>query len=96
MSMKEILNRIKKLEEQKNAPDMVTLVLLVDGKEERHAVKMHEATERIMEQSSKIFFGGECDENNRIIGVEYEESDGFLESLLDTEPVENIEEIVET
>ena len=93
MGMKDILDRIRKLEASRNTPERVTLIYLIAGEEKRRSMDMHEATRQVMEQAAALLFGGE--QGNRIIGVEGEEGDGFLESLIETEPIENIEDIVE-
>ena len=89
---KEILRRLKKLEEHYNSPIFITVIYLVDGVEERKRMKMHEATELIMRQSDIAFFDGANYEarmaHKRIIDVEYEDSDGFLEALIDIKPIE--------
>lgn len=95
MGFQDIITRIKKLESQQKAPDMVTLIYMSDGTEKRRIMSLQDATMEIMEQSSKILFGEVQDHFNRIIGVEYEDSDGFLEMLIDTEPIENLDDIVE-
>ena len=94
MGMKEILERIKKLENKKPDPCMVTLIYRIDGKEIRKSMDIQEATQRVMEQASKVLFCGELTDNC-IVGVEEEDGDGFLESLIDTEPIKNIDDIVE-
>lgn len=93
MGMKDILDRIRKLEASRNTPGRVTLIYLIAGEEKRRSMDMHEATRQVMEQAAALLFGGE--QGSRIIGVEGEEGDGFLESLIETEPIENIEDIVE-
>ena len=88
MGAKEILNRLKKMESGVQESDNITVVCLVDGVEKRKIMPMCEAQERIMKQSSSIFWGKGWDMNNRIIGVEYEGSDGFLECMLEAQPAD--------
>lgn len=93
MGLKEIQDRLKKLEARRESPEMVTLVYLIDGEEKRRSMGIHEATRQVMEQSTAALFGDIP--NDRIIGVECMESDGFLEALIDTEVIEDIDDIVE-
>ena len=94
MGFKEILDRIKKLEERKEAPDKVTLIYRIGGEEKRKVMDIHDATRIVMDQASGVLFCGDM-KDSRIIGIECDESDGFLEALIDTEPIEEIENVIE-
>lgn len=82
MSLKEILNRIKKLEEQTTEEDKVVLICMENGREYRKCVPIHEAAMMALRQNTAYLFGVGEKEQDRIIGVESGDDDGFIMALL--------------
>lgn len=80
---KEILNRLKKLEEHITAEDKVVLICLEDGKECRKSVGIHEACMMALKQDMARMFGGEDTSSYRIIGVESGDDDNFIGALIE-------------
>ena len=90
MSLKEILNRIKKLEDRATAEDMVTLICLEDGEERRKVLPSGEAAMMALRQgAAQMFKGGILD--CKIVGVESGDDDGFIKALLSGEDIEPAE-----
>ena len=85
MGIKEIANRIKKLESMNHAPDMVELLVLEDGKERHVCMTAHDATVRALGQDVKYMFGtGERDEN-RILKVISGDDSGMINAIISCE-----------
>lgn len=83
MSLKEILSRIKKLEEQTTAEDMVVLICMEGGRECRRSLPMSEACMMALNQGTAHLFGSGELPKDRIIGVESGDDDGFIMALID-------------
>ena len=98
MGIREILNRIKKLEERTVTEDRVTLICLENGKECRNNVGIHEACMMALKQDTVKLFGLSEEWPFKIIGVESGDDDGFIMGLLDgtagIEP-EDVKELIE-
>ena len=98
VSLKEILNRIKKLEERTIEEDMVVLICMEGGKEYRKCVAVSQACMMALEQDAACLFG--CGEvtQSRIIGVESGDDDGFIMAILSGTGIdpEEVKKIIQT
>ncbi len=97
MGAKEILNRLKKMESGIHEDNMVTLIVLEDGKEKRKCMSSMEATSLVLKQDTAYLFGSGERQQNRVIGVESGDDDGFIAAILscDVNP-ENAEKFIQT
>ena len=80
MAFKEILQRIKRLEERSNDDGTVVLICIENGKEKRKSMSAYEAQMLVLNQSAAKTFGSDI--QLEIVGVEYGDDDGFIESML--------------
>ena len=88
MGFKEILKRIKKLEARCGSDEMVTLIVLENGKECRRTMPIVEATLLILQQDAASMFGTADDVQGRIIGVESGDDDGFIQAIFESEKID--------
>ena len=81
--LKDILNRLRKLEDKTTAEGKVTLICMEKGRRIKICVSVGKAADMAMKQSAADMFGTEKPEKE-IIGVEADEStdDGFIMALI--------------
>ena len=93
MGLREIVNRITKIETGLGSDEMVTLIVLENGIEYKRSVPIGEAMMMVLKQD----MGAECGEG-RIIGVEEGDEDCFIQAILEGGPLdpEEMKRIVET
>ena len=97
MGFKDILNRIKKLEEGTSTTDTVTLICIEQGKECRKCVNTIEAANMVLQQETAKMFGTDNVLDYIITGVESGDEDGFIAALLTSEDIdpEEIKNMIE-
>ena len=95
MAFKEILQRIKRLEERNNDDGIVVLICLENGREKRKSMSAYEAQMLVLKQSAAKTFGSDI--QLEIVGVESGDDDGFIESLLNDTGVtpEEVQQMIE-
>ena len=88
-----IMQRLKKLEKGREpTSEQIVVIYRTSSGERKKIMSLADATREIMNQSTYELFKCKPVDKNRIIGVEYPGTDGFLESLLE-EPTMTIEEL---
>jgi hypothetical protein len=95
---KDILSRIKKLEDRAGSDDRVVVVLLENGKECKRNLSVYEASMLALKQDTARMFGLVEEIPSRIIRVEYGDDDGFISALIEgTEKIDpkDAESIIE-
>ena len=92
MGLREIINRITKIENGLGSDEMVTLIVLENGVEYKRYVPIVDAAFMVLEQNTGFKL-----EESRIIGVEEGDDDNFIGALLTSEPLDpkSWDEIVE-
>ncbi len=95
MAFKEILQRIKRLEEKNNDDGIVVLICLENGREKRKSMSAYEAQMLVLKQSAAKTFGSDI--QLEIVGVESGDDDGFIESMLNDTGVtpEEVQQMIE-
>lgn len=95
MAFKEILQRIKRLEEKNNDDEIVVLICLENGREKRKSMSAYEAQMLVLNQSAAKTFGSDI--QLEIVGVESGDDDGFIESMLNDTGVtpEEVQQMIE-
>lgn len=95
MAFKEILQRIKRLEERSNDDGTVVLICIENGKEKRKSMSAYEAQMLVLNQSAAKTFGSDI--QLEIVGVESGDDDGFIESMLNDTGVtpEEVQQMIE-
>lgn len=95
MAFKEILQRIKRLEEKNNDDGIVVLICLEKGREKRKSMSAYEAQMLVLKQSAAKTFGSDI--QLEIVGVESGDDDGFIESMLNDTGVtpEEVQQMIE-
>lgn len=80
---KDILKRIKKLEDRAGSDDRVVLVMLENGKECKRNLSVYEASMLALKQDTALMFGLVKEMPSRIIRVESGDDDGFISALIE-------------
>lgn len=80
---KDILSRIKKLEDRAGLDDRVVVVLFENGKECKRNLSVYEASMLALKQDTARLFGLAEEIPSRIIRVESGDEDGFISALVD-------------
>ena len=80
---KDILSRIKKLEDRAGSDDRVVVVLLENGKEYKRNLRVYEAGMIALKQDTARLFGLVEEISSKIIRVESGDEDGFIAALVD-------------
>ena len=97
MAIKEILQRIKRLEERNNDDGIVVLICLENGREKRKRMSAYEAQMMVLEQEADRSFCIGVNFQCEIIGVESGDDDGFITAMLNGEVMtqEKLKAIIE-
>ena len=80
--VKDILKRLRRLEERHAPEDMEILICVEKGKRIEVCVTKHEATMMALKQSSAQMFGTKMPER-LIVDVETDPDDGFIKALIE-------------